>query len=140
MSAGGGDRNVDPNEFAGRIQERTTRISGVDGSIRLNHGERDGLSDGHTAWQIKIELSIFLTWRARGSDGDAAVDSRNNPAGHGARQPQRCTNSDGFISHIQFIGIADGHHREGTITLEFENSDVGEDVTADDLGSEKPAI
>ena len=96
------DRRVDADHSAGHVDERTARVAGVDGGVRL---------DEHL----------------RGGPGDlGAGQRRDDAAGHGLPDAERIADGEHHVAHLERVGVLELEMREAPVAaLDPEHGDIG---------------
>ena len=113
---------VHTDELTITVDQRSTRVAGVDRRIRL-----DGVRDRHLLL-LRGRILADVLRRHR------AVERGDDTGGHGVGQAERIAQSHHRIAHGQLLRITDDQrfHTVGHL-LELDDGDIGRGIATDDL-------
>ena len=110
LADAGGDHRINADDFAVEVEERASRITGVDGGVGLN-----GVFDDHAVGLLHL------------------ADGTDDAAGEGSGEPEGIADGVDLLADLQIGGIAEGHGLQ-TGGLDLKDSQVMCLVGADDGG------
>ncbi len=110
------DRGIDADQLAPQVDERTTRVAGVDRGVGLD--------------EILVAVRIDA----------AAPECAHDAGGHGVLQAERVADRQHEVAHLHLVGIAELHLHEVLRILDLQDCDVGAWVGADHLGLQAAVV